>query len=157
MFLEKKLVEYLDGNNLICGDQHGFRAGKSCLTQLLIHVDDILENALQGLETDVIYLDFAKAFDKVDHDILVRKLTFFGINGLALAWLSDFLSARYQTVVVNGERSYRSIVKSGVPQGSVLGPLLFLLFINDLTKCLNHSVARLFADDSKIVKEYFIY
>ena len=147
-----ELVEYLDGNNLICGDQHGFRAGKSCLTQLLIHVDDILENALQGLETDVIYLDFAKAFDKVDHDILVRKLTFFGINGLALAWLSDFLSARYQTVVVNGERSYRSIVKSGVPQGSVLGPLLFLLFINDLTKCLNHSVARLFADDSKIVK-----
>ena len=90
----KKLVEYLDRNNLICGDQHGFRAGKSCLTQLLIHVDDILENALQGLETDVTYLNFAKAFDKVDHDILVRKLTFFGINGLALAWLSDFLSAR---------------------------------------------------------------
>ena len=79
----KKLVEYLDGNDLICGDQHGFRAGKSCLTQLLIHVDDILENALQGLETDVIYLDFAKAFDKVDHDILVQKLSLFGINGHA--------------------------------------------------------------------------
>ena len=139
---------------MICNAQHGFRTGKSCLTQLLIHIDEILENGLQGLETDVIYLDFAKAFDKVDHEILIQKLISFGIDGPALAWLRNFLSGRYQTVLVNGEKekSFRSFVKSGVPQGSVLGPILFLLFINDLTKCLKHSTARLFADDVKIVK-----
>ena len=100
--IRKKLVLYLEENNLLCANQHGFRAGKSCLSQLLLHIDNILINALEGLETDVIYLDFAKAFDKVDHEILVKNLSNFGISGPDLNWLTDFLAHRHQTVHVNG-------------------------------------------------------
>ena len=149
----KKLVSYLEDNHLLCKDQHGFRSGKSCLSQLLTHIDIILNNGLKGLETDVIYLDFAKAFDKVDHEILIRRLSNLGINGPVLKWLTDFLSNRYQTVHVNGVKSYRSLVKSGVPQGTVLGPILFLLFINNMTECLKYSLAGMFADDSRILRE----
>ena len=121
--IRKKLVSYLENHQLICSNQHGFRSGKSCLSQLLLHIDTILSNGLEGLETDVIYLDFAKAFDKVDHEILIRKLSNSGIHGPVLRWLTDFLSNRYQTVHVNGRKSARALVKSGVPQGTVLGPI----------------------------------
>ena len=149
--LRKNLVSYLEENKSLFNKQHGFRPGKSCLSQLLSHIDDILNNALEGLETDVIYLDFAKAFDKVNHEILVRKLANFGIKGPLLKWLTSFLDNRYQTVCINGVKSIRSLVKSGVPQGTVLGPILFLLFINDMSNCLHHSQLSMFADDSCIL------
>ena len=110
--LRNHLVEYLEKNNIINPNQHGFRQGKSCLTQLLAHYDELILNALEGNETDVIYIDFAKAFDKVDHEILLSKLSKYGINGKLFDWIKDFLTDREQYVALNGEVSYSGLVQS---------------------------------------------
>ena len=151
--IRNKLVAQLESNNLLCNDQHGFRKGRSCLTQLLAHIDAILLNALEGSDTDVIYLDYQKAFDKVDHEILLMKLKLHGINGNLYNWLEEYLKDREQVVVVQGAQSYPTHVKSGVPQGTVLGPILFLLYINDLQDCIVNSTLSCFADDSRIKKK----
>ena len=150
--LRTHIVKHLELNNLLCKNQHGFRKGRGCLTQLLKHIDRILNNFLNGHDTDCIYLDFAKAFDKVDHQILLAKLYTYGIRGKLLAWFKSYLSDRDQTVVVKGSHSYPAKVQSGVPQGTVLGPILFLIYINDLSKCIKHSVISHFADDTRISK-----
>ena len=150
--VRKKIVAHLEANQILCKNQHGFQPGKSCLTQLLAHIDIILKNFLEGNDTDSIYLDFSKAFDKVDHKILLDKLYACGIRGKLLDWLRSYLSNRYQTVVVNGCSSYTAEVKSGVPQGTVLGPILFLIYINDLSQCIKHSLVGHFADDTRILK-----
>ena len=140
------------GNDIMCQNQHGFRSGKSCLTQLLGHINDVLFGMLEGSDVDAIYLDFAKAFDKVDHHLLLKKLERYGFPDKLIAWISSFLSNRLQQVVVNGEMSYPATVISGVPQGTVLGPLLFILFINDMDNCVINSIIRFFADDTRILK-----
>ena len=147
-----KIINYLKTNSLLNCNQHGFRKGKSCLTQLLKQYDDILTNWLEGKETDVIYVDFAKAFDKVDHDILIQKLKNSGVEGKLLKWLIDFLSNRTQVVVVDDVVSYLAEVLSGVPQGTVLGPLLFLVYLNDLSNSINTCDFSCFADDTRIYK-----
>ena len=103
------MVNYLEHNNILNKSQHGFRKGRSCLTQLLSHYDNILQNLNKNCETDVIYLDYAKAFDKVDHRILLQKLHAYGIRGKLYNWIKDFLSNRLQTVVINGKHSLRLI------------------------------------------------
>ena len=148
-----KIVEHLERNNLLCKHQHGFRAGHSCLTQLLNHIDMVLLNFIQNKDTDCIYLDYAKAFDKVDHEILIHKLKCYGIRGKLLEWIESFINNRHQCVSVNGTHSYTSNVISGVPQGTVLGPLLFLIFVNDMNVCIKHSVISSFADDTRIKKD----
>ena len=150
--IHKRMVKFMDENLLLSCRQHGFRKGRSCLTQLLKQYDEILTNLLALNETDVIYLDFAKAFDKVDHEILLKKLTNIGITGKLLDWLESFLSDRNQTVVVDGVLSYLTSVLSGVPQGTVLGPLLFLIYVNDISNCIQFSKISCFADDARILK-----
>ena len=121
----------------------------SCETQLLEFVNDIANNMNNGLQTDVCVLDFSKAFDKVGHRRLIDKLKGYGITGETNKWINSFLSNRTQSVVVDGTKSSNIQVTSGVPQGSVLGPCLFLYYINDIAEGLS-STTRLFADDTMI-------
>ena len=146
------IAEHLDSNNLLNNSQHGFRKGRSCVSQLLNHYDKILSLLESGLNVDVIYLDFAKAFDKVDHAIVLTKLSLLGIKGKLLDWIKSFLTDRTQYVVVNGFLSDPCKVISGVPQGSVLGPLLFLVLIGDIDADINSSFLSSFADDTRVGK-----
>ena len=150
--IRKRLVHYLESNSLLCSQQHGFRSGHSCLTQLLHHFDDILENFLDGNDTDCIYLDYAKAFDKVDHALLIKKMYKYGLHPKVIRWIESFLHGRTQQVVVEGQLSIAALIISGVPQGTVLGPILFLLFINDITLCVTDSIVCCFADDTRIMR-----
>ena len=150
--LAKNITQYLEGNNLFNDGQHGFRSGKSCLFQLLSHHMYILENMSEGKDVDVVYLDFAKAFDRVDHGVLEQKMKRVGISGAVLGWIMEFLRDRKQRVAVDGAMSGESVVVSGVPQGSVLGPLLFLIHLTDLDEDLQHSRLTSFADDSRVLR-----
>ena len=148
--MRSRIVEFLEANRILSASQHGFRKGRSCLTQLLKHFDNILINLQKGDDSDVIYLDYAKAFDKVDHEILLKKLYSYGIKGKFYDWIKDFLTDRFQTVCVDGHRSFLARVISGVPQGSVLGPILFIIFINDLDDAVLDSILGKFADDTRV-------
>ena len=147
------IVEHLEKNNLLDPNQHGFRKGRSCLTQLLKHYDSILQNYNSGAETDVLYLDFAKAFDKVDHNMLIAKLQIYGIQGKLLDWIRSFLRDRSQIVTVDGFHSVEKPVVSGIPQGSVLGPVLFIIYVNDLHYHIQNCKSSAFADDTKIQRK----
>ena len=148
--IRKKVVEYMETYQLFNPSQHGFRAGRSCLSQLISHYDRILELLENGDNVDVIYLDFAKAFDKVDFGVTLKKLNEMGISGRVGHWVYSFLTDRTQTVLVNKCRSRKADVKSGVPQGSVLGPLLFLVLIGDIDKGVAAAFLSSFADDTRV-------
>lgn len=149
--LRDGIMNHLESNNLLSSNQHGFRSGRSCVTQLLEIIEiwsDLLD---QGIPYDCIYLDYAKAFDKVPHIRLCRKIESHGIKGDLLKWLSNFLKNRTQMVTINNHSSSNTNVISGIPQGSVLGPILFLIYINDISEGIN-SVIKIFADDTKIFR-----
>ena len=138
-------------NNLFCDEQHGFVPGRSCVTQLLC-VMEMWTNSLNSREEiDCIYLDFQKAFDTVPHARLISKLKAYGMEGPLIRWITNFLSNRIQRVVVNNEMSTWSTISSGIPQGSVLGPTFFVVFINDIPDSINSTV-NIFADDTKLFR-----
>ena len=130
--------------------QHGFVKGKSCLTNLLETMDCVIDLIDEGFPVDILYFDFKKAFDRVPHNRLILKLKCLGIDGKVLNVIKDFLNGRTFRVSVEGNFSSLKDVLSGIPQGSVLGPLLFILFINDLPDCVRNT-AKIFADDLKLI------
>ena len=147
--LKRRITDHVNRNKLLKKTQHGFLESRSCLTNLLEFLEDVTSMIDDGDPVDVAYLDFQKAFDKVPHKRLLAKLSAHGIDGNVLSWIKSWLEDRRQRVVLNGVNSDWIKVISGVPQGSVLGPLLFLLYINDIDSSVNVRIKK-FADDTKL-------
>lgn len=146
------LISHLQRHEILTNLNHGFRAGFSCETQLVVTLQDLCKNLEKKIQTDIAILDFSKAFDTVPHSKLLEKMSSYGITGPLHKWLTSFLTERRMKVLVDGEFSKEATVDSGVPQGTVLGPLLFLCHINDLPNSVKSQV-RLFADDCLLYRQ----
>ena len=150
--IKDHMVEFLVKHTLLNSSQHGFLKARSCLTNMLCFLEEITKWIDVGSPVDIIYLDFQKAFDKVPHQRLLLKLKAHGIGDSITDWIEQWLTDRRQRVVVDGEVSNWKSVLSGVPQGSVLGPILFLIYINDLDDSITSNVLK-FADDTKLFRK----
>ena len=151
-FIKEAVMNHIKVEKLLSPKQYGFISGRSTATQLLRYLDKCIETIVAGGVVDTIYLDFAKAFDTVPHRRLIGKLESYGINGNILNWIKAFLRGRSQVVKVNGVESESAPVLSGIPQGSVLGPILFVIYINNLPEAVRSEVF-LYADDTKILHQ----
>ena len=145
-----RLLSFINHSGLLYKFQFGFREGHSPELALIYLIDKISNSLENGEYVLGVFLDFSKAFDTVNHDILFDKLEMYGVRGIALQWFRSYLNNRFQYVVYNGEKSDKKRITCGVPQGSILGPLLFLLYINDLADVSDKLFALLFADDSNM-------
>ena len=145
-----RLMKFLNTNKILREHQYGFRNGYSTKLSLINLINELTHFTDEGRITVGIFIDFAKAFDTIDHTVLQNKLNHYGIRGLPLNWFKNYLDNRYQYVCYDGMESQRKEITCGVPQGSVLGPTLFLLYINDLSNSSSYFKFRLFADDSSL-------
>lgn len=146
--IHARIVSYLDKNNLLGDFQHGFRKHRSTETALLIHKETILQAFTDKILLMGIYIDFSKAFDLVNHKILLAKLLAYGIRGIALELFESYLPHRAQYVELEREKSSLRAVRVGVPQGSILGPLLFIMFVNDMPASSVRAKFISYADDT---------
>lgn len=150
--LYTEIMGHIINNNILISEQHGFRKGLSCVTQLAEFYHELATSVDDGGQTDCVFLDFRKAFDTVSHPLLLNKLKLLNLDFNVFRWIENYLSQRRQCVVLNGKNSGFVDVTSGVPQGSVLGPLLFLLYVNDISVGISSRI-RLFADDCVVYKK----
>ena len=146
----EQIYNYLIKTNLLDSRQSGFRSLHSTVTALLDLTNQWCFNIDRGLVSGILFLDLKKAFDTVDHQLLLTKLEYIGIRGHALEWFKSYLESRFQIVFTNGVLSDKAILRCGVPQGSILGPLLFLIYINDLTAIADYATVRMYADDTNM-------
>ena len=150
--IREQIMSYLFETNRIPRNQHGFLPRKSTVTNLLECLEDWSLNFDRGVQTDIIYLDYSKCFDTVVHSKLLHKLSKYGFKGVALGWLENFLMNRIQSVKVGNTVSPSRYVTSGVPQGTVIGPLMFICFSADLNSVIEKCTTSMYADDTKIYK-----
>ena len=146
-----RLYSFLEFHNCIYDLQFGFREMHSTNHALMSMIQQIRDTMDDGNIAVGVFVDFQKAFDTVNHDILLRKLDHYGVRGISNSWFKSYLTDRKQYVSLDGTDSDQEFIKHGVPQGSVLGPLLFLIYINDLHQCIKHSTTRHFADDTNLL------
>ena len=149
--MHNRIVNFMNSNNSIYEMQYGFRSGRSCEHALLTAQKFLLESLNKNKISLLLLIDFSKAFDMVDHSVLLKKLQHYGIRGMALNWFKSYLENREQFVSVNGSNSNKRAIEFGVPQGSILGPLLFVIYINDIPGILNIVKFILYADDANII------
>ena len=150
--VKKRVINFWQSLGIFNPIQFGFLEGKSTVTQLLTCYNDWASSRNKSTPTDVVFLDFTKAFDSVPHERLLLKLKGYGIEGNLLHWFRNFLTNRQQRVVVRGTFSSWTHVRSGVPQGTILGPILFLIYVNDISSNISSSI-KMFADDTKVYRE----
>ena len=147
---EKRLCKFCDKYNLLVDSQYGFRAGRSTAMALTELVDDVTTAIEKRMHAIGVFIDLKKAFDTISHTLLLRKLEYYGIRGTVNRWISSYLSNRQQYVQIDNCSSDLSRIKYGVPEGSILGPKLFILFINDICNVSNMVKFIIFADDTNI-------
>ena len=145
-----QLYNYLNVNDLLTSCQSGFRSLHSTLTALLEASNNWCVNVDKGLLNGVIFIDLKKAFDTIDHEIILQKLAKYGVDQDALKWFKSYLKNRLQRCNINNHLSSATPLNCGVPQGSIIGPLLFLIYINDLPNCLSLGFPRMYADDTNV-------